>query len=302
MSGFFNKSNFKRYRNFVNDGSTDSSLVIAKNYAQNDSRICIFEQENLGQGAARNLGIKKAKGEFLSFVDADDWVELNFLEEMYNCAKSNNCDIVATHLTIVDKKIKKNKIAKKKIYRNFEEKIKTIKNGSTCDKIFKTTMIKENGILFPQGIFWEDNLFIIKAFYYSKNYTITSKTSYNYFYHSQSTTHLQENKEKLKTSLVEILNLIVDFVISKEFSFFEFKALKEYICIGLVNFEYLTEKEVRSYLPNILKYDENFTKRGKKVRYENFLQRIFSLKNSLDKQFKVLTILGFSLRFRKDEK
>ena len=68
----------------VNDGSTDSSLNILEEYQNKDNRIKIISQENKGVSAARNLGLKNAKGEYLLFIYADDWVELNALEELFN--------------------------------------------------------------------------------------------------------------------------------------------------------------------------------------------------------------------------
>lgn len=77
----------------VDDGSTDSSLEILKSFAKTDSRIKVFSQKNQGQSAARNLALKHAKGEYLGFVDSDDWVDLDYFEKLYRVAKSSNCDI-----------------------------------------------------------------------------------------------------------------------------------------------------------------------------------------------------------------
>ena len=74
----------------VNDGSTDNSLNILKKYEPN---IILINQENLGQSIARNEGIEIAKGEYVAFVDSDDWVDLDFFEKLYNTAKNHNADI-----------------------------------------------------------------------------------------------------------------------------------------------------------------------------------------------------------------
>ena len=67
----------------VNDGSTDNSLNILKNYAEKDSRFVIINQTNQGAGVARNTAIKAAKGEYLVCLDPDDWFELNAMEVLY---------------------------------------------------------------------------------------------------------------------------------------------------------------------------------------------------------------------------
>lgn len=79
----------------VDDCSTDNSLDILNEYAQKDNRIKVFEQkENSGQGAARNFGISIAQGEYITFVDPDDYIESTMYEKMYNQAKTLNSEIV----------------------------------------------------------------------------------------------------------------------------------------------------------------------------------------------------------------
>ena len=82
----------------INDGSTDNSLSILKEYASKDDRMIIIDKENKGQGIARNLGIKKAKGKYIGFVDPDDWVDIQMFEKMYNQAQKLNSEIVICDL------------------------------------------------------------------------------------------------------------------------------------------------------------------------------------------------------------
>jgi len=79
----------------VNDGSYDDSLDILKDYAKKDTRLRIYSfEENAGVGTSRNYGLSKAHGEYISFVDSDDWVSLDFYEKLYKCAKSGDYDLV----------------------------------------------------------------------------------------------------------------------------------------------------------------------------------------------------------------
>ncbi|MDD3437316.1 MAG: glycosyltransferase [Candidatus Gastranaerophilales bacterium] len=80
----------------VNDGSTDKSLKILEKYALKDSRIIIINQEHKGSAMAKNAGLKAAKGEYIGFVDADDWIDLNYYETLYNEAKKQNADLART--------------------------------------------------------------------------------------------------------------------------------------------------------------------------------------------------------------
>lgn len=86
----------------VDDGSTDSSLDILNKYADKDNRIIILEQENQGAGVARNTGLDIARGEYLSFLDPDDFFELTLLEEFYEKAISCDADIVVCGLNTYD--------------------------------------------------------------------------------------------------------------------------------------------------------------------------------------------------------
>ena len=78
----------------INDGSTDKSLEILENYASKDNRVKIINQENQGVSTARNNGLACANGEYVTFVDSDDWLESNSCEELYNKAIQTNSDIV----------------------------------------------------------------------------------------------------------------------------------------------------------------------------------------------------------------
>ena len=78
----------------VNDGSLDNSLQVLEKYAQKDARIKIISQENQGQGIARNNGLKIANGEYITFIDPDDWVDVDMFEKMYKSAKKFDSDYV----------------------------------------------------------------------------------------------------------------------------------------------------------------------------------------------------------------
>lgn len=79
---------------FIDDGSTDGSSEICKEYASKDSRIIYYKKENEGLAAARQDGIERASGEYVGFVDSDDWLELNMYERMYSVAVKENADVV----------------------------------------------------------------------------------------------------------------------------------------------------------------------------------------------------------------
>ena len=81
----------------INDGSTDGSGQICQEYVEKDDRIRYFEKENGGVSSARNFGIKQSRGEYITFIDSDDWVEPNYLEILYKAMKEQDADIVVTN-------------------------------------------------------------------------------------------------------------------------------------------------------------------------------------------------------------
>ena len=82
----------------VNDGSTDNTPDILKELAKEDSRIIVINQSNQKQGAARNRGLEIAKGKYITFVDADDWLDLDYLERMYQAIIEDKADIAVSGL------------------------------------------------------------------------------------------------------------------------------------------------------------------------------------------------------------
>ena len=170
----------------VNDGSTDDSMVIVNSYAQKDSRIKVIEQPNLKQGAARNNGMKIATGEYIGFVDSDDWVDLDYFEKLYNAAKKYNVDIaLATNVRIGNKKTKKRlDIRKEEVFEGLQEKIDVChqwKNECPTNKIYRNSMLKTNEISWPEGCYCEDKLYTIKAIYYADG--IVTVPNVNYYYY-----------------------------------------------------------------------------------------------------------------------
>ena len=86
----------------INDGSTDNSLDILETYSKKDKRIKIISKENEGQGVARNVGLDNAQGEYISFVDSDDFIKRDMLEKLYNKAENNDLDLVMCKVSSFD--------------------------------------------------------------------------------------------------------------------------------------------------------------------------------------------------------
>lgn len=176
---------------FINDGSNDNSLNILSDFEKKDSRIKIINQTNQGVSAARNAGLKIVDGEYIGFVDGDDYVEEDYFERLYECAKENSCDMVFAnwrseqegHENTLNLPFQKEVVLNKvyietEIYPFF---LKADGLNSVCNKIIKRKLIIENNITFPKGVtLGEDAAFNIKAFTYASNCYYVDYTGYYY--------------------------------------------------------------------------------------------------------------------------
>lgn len=170
----------------VNDGSTDSSDSICAEFASKDNRIIYIRQKNAGVSAARNKGIDTATGEFLCFVDSDDYVESHYVQSMVDAVRKSHADIVIQGL----KQIKENRVIKSDIFASgvFPVSILTDKQfddifyycGPYC-KLFRTAIVKSSGIYFPTDMaYGEDAVFYHSYLANCKLIELLSTPYYNY--------------------------------------------------------------------------------------------------------------------------
>ena len=152
----------------VNDESPDNSQKIIDKYAKKYSHIHGYKKKNGGVSDARNFGIEKAMGEYIAFVDGDDYVSYDMYEKMYNKAKSGNFDIVVCDLNYVypDDKLM---YVSSKIEHDTTDIKKTYVNMYPCvwNKIYKKSLFN-NDVRFKKGVWFEDVDFLYKIFPYIK--------------------------------------------------------------------------------------------------------------------------------------
>ena len=139
----------------LNDGSKDNTLDIIKNYEKTDKRIKIIDKENTGVANTRNKGINVSSGEYLMFIDSDDYIDKDYIENMYKEMIENNSDIVVSGMTsckengqIIKKISYKNKSENLKLEDIKEEIINKLTFCSACKTLFKKELILKNKILF----------------------------------------------------------------------------------------------------------------------------------------------------------
>lgn len=185
----------------INDGSKDNSGSICDSYSENDKRIKVFHKINGGVSSARNLGLEKAKGDWICFVDSDDWVDTDFL--------ANFLEIISN----------KTELAIQSFYNNYEindkeelislpnlnftsnysivewlEKTPKVHNGFIWHRIYKRSIIDQENIRFEEGIsFAEDGWFFFKYMRNVQNIKMTSKSGYHYLIRNNSLTSTGKN-------------------------------------------------------------------------------------------------------------
>lgn len=166
----------------INDGSTDKSGAICDKYAQNDNRIKVFHQENGGVSSARNWGIKNVRGEWITFVDSDDWIEEDYFAPIQKYLFS---DLILLSINRFDG----NKITQHLSFENrnydkmsFLDELPLYPNfPGPWGKFFKSSIIKKNCIAFDTDIsFGEDALFNLKYLKYCTTISTASMGKYYY--------------------------------------------------------------------------------------------------------------------------
>ena len=174
----------------VDDGSKDHSLNILKAYAEKDKRITVIKQENLHSGVARNAGLSVAKGKYLSFLDSDDYFELNMLEKMYEKIERKQSDIIICKCKTLDldtgklneekfnNSLRLDLIPEKDPFSVFEisKDIFQFIEGWAWDKLFRTEFILSNNIRFLNIINFNDNQFTFTALCLAKSITTINES------------------------------------------------------------------------------------------------------------------------------
>ncbi|MDU1846689.1 MAG: glycosyltransferase [Niallia nealsonii] len=279
------------YKNFelilIDDGSSDTSLSICQKYQLLDKRVRLYHQENNGPSSARNVGIDYAKGEYIAFIDADDYITEDMYTDLMSIIKKENCDLVISPLIhqFIGRKnkescptnlgyygmINNSYVDANKIYPLFEN---GIVNGP-CGKIYKASFIKEHKLRMPDEIHYgEDLIFNIEYLHYCNAIYLTDKAFYYY---------VKKKSGSLTTSYTERLFYFIDTAHDKTIEYFSSKLNVDSELER--NIHFFTIHNVISSFTNL--FDKDCTK-SKKEKKE-FIRDIVNnqmVKNKIDKAHK----------------
>jgi len=285
----------------INDGSTDNSGKVCDKYALQDNRIKIFHQKNSGVSAARNLGLENVQGEWVLFIDADDWVESNCLEIINNKIQFTEADLYRFGLRrLNDEKIryvgcppntvKDNKsFIKSKNYR-----------PTGCTYAFKNSIIKEWNFRFPIELKRaEDQTFLLKYISKIRNVVLINKILYNYWDHPDSTVNQQTDIHSTMSNILaanDVLNFCKQNNVDKFFYGHPVKVLyTDFFCYHLKmqnrNNKVLQKLYRTEYKKTIKIYPELKKNRFFRMAYynislaETILHKKAQIKNKIKKIF-----------------
>ena len=314
----------------VDDGSTDSSLSICNEYANKDERITVLQQRNKGAGAARNKGLKIAKGEYLSILDSDDYFELDMLEVMYNQAKKDDLDILIcdsqdfemhSQRICNNTSVRKELLPDKKIfcYLDIPKYVFGFCVGWSWDKLYKRDFVINNNLKFQNLRSTNDMFFVFMSLVLAKRISYIDKILVTHrqnrpnqlsktrdkdpFCFIDAIYALKKGLEKIKLyKLLEqsYINWTLDFciwqtkTISTPAQEAVIKKLKRETFHRLKMYNkaenFFFNKDAYEWLKSIA---------PNQYIYNREVERLFSIKNSKDRKHKIITVLNIQIKVKR---
>ena len=191
----------------INNGSTDGSERILKRYTDADERFVLIIQDNQGVSGSRNAGLRAARGQYIGFVDADDYIDSDMVERMYRCAEETQSDVICCDyfltfpqreegniLQMQDAVVDVSEMGTELIYLRY-----LARNPVVWNKLYRRKIIGESGAFF-EGEYGEDLLFNLKLAPFIRRISTVGESKYHYVQRRSSLSHSVElNPEPLET-------------------------------------------------------------------------------------------------------
>ncbi|WP_340121879.1 glycosyltransferase family 2 protein [Methylobacter svalbardensis] len=199
----------------INDGSTDNSLDIVRDFEQKNKNVTVISQKNQKQGTARNNGVKLAKGKYIWFIDSDDWIEPNAISEIVKYLYIHNLDILrfdgADRRTYNDTaQIRSCHHIPHQIYYQHEVLLENKFSVCVPFHVYKKDFLLDNEIYFLENIFYEDNEFMLKIFEKSSSFSYLNKCFYNVLIREDSTTRSVDYSRKL--DYIRVIESYIEYI------------------------------------------------------------------------------------------
>lgn len=274
----------------VDDGSTDNSFAILQEYAERDHRFVLLQQEHQYAGIARNYGMSVAKGEYLSFLDADDYFKPDMLEKAYQCAKKEVADVVVFGMSVfkddyensfpVEWGLYESRIPDGNSFKAHENSrfLLNFTNTAAWNKLFRTTFIKKEKLRFQATQRWNDVSFVMQTLALSNSVgLVRDKLIY---YRIENTQSLQGTREEGILDSVTIFCETYHMLEKKQVDFEVINSFRNQCLLQMIGFlQDSISKEVFVKLYDAIKYhishELHFSDMKKKDFHEPYLYHEF---------------------------
>lgn len=264
----------------IDDGSTDSSGIICDEVAQKDTRVKVLHKKNEGAGEARNCGINIAQGEYICFVDSDDYISSRYIEIMLHAAEKYDCGIVQCDFLFGNEEnysfIEEEKEDEEPVVLDNREAFETRKTKIIiCAKLYKVELF--NNIRYPKLSIHDDEFITYKLIYNSKNIALLSRALY-YYYNSNGSI-MRTKKEYYPENFIEAYDERIEYFRDKNEKQLELISYKEKCvrlaqiygkCIGDKN-----NKNDKKHLLKLYHEDYKIAKKARMSRKEALFLKAF---------------------------
>jgi glycosyltransferase involved in cell wall biosynthesis len=206
----------------INDGSTDSSLDILNTYAKNDNRMIIVHESNHGQGYCRNLALKMAQGQYIMFVDSDDFIlDVRAIEFLYTEITLKELDVLIYSYEkyyekkniILNSSSNNKHLLSNKIYVSIADKKDIFSKksiGVPWNKLYSNNFLQQNNILFNEEYLYEDVIFFYKSIILANKIGYLDKILYSYRKNGKSTMSVRDNRN---LNIIHVYAQVKDFLL-----------------------------------------------------------------------------------------
>lgn len=284
------------YQNYevilINDGSTDNSQKICKEYANHDNRYIVISKENSGVSDTRNIGINNATGKYITFIDSDDELEDYHIFNLINLLETNESEMAITSFYKVTgvKKVQidqsDNKLTLTNKYKFIEMLLSRFAGayyGSVWNKVYLSDVIKSNKIKFNTYVdFFEDYIFNIEYLRYIKSVSISHIPSYNYYIDiSNSISKKYRNTKEMALIYTQIYHLhkkLISDNLTNKVEIFNFYACKSCL-INLIKTKTYKSKKVIKEIIELFNISNNYLNLDIKNYNDKFLLFLIVKKN-----------------------
>ena len=251
----------------VDDGSPDNCPKMCDDWTKKDDRIKVIHKQNGGQGSARNMALDICKGDYICFIDSDDYVEPNYVETLLTACLTHNADIAICKIITIDEKTLKTEditqfhntifADKNLVYNAYENQ--EIYTHSPCNKLYAKSIFKT--LRYPEIRMCEDSAIYLQTFYFAKKIVAIPNVLYNYIIHTGSTMRRAMTLERID-SIFKNYDISIGFLQENNYTTLLHPEVVACLncCIG--QYHATKDKKIKRYIKNCYK---NYRKKYKAI-------------------------------------